>query len=332
MSRRRRRRRRLDNPRAPRRSSHRCIDDDCRCCGSSCCCCCCCERRRRRGRPSTRQPSSPLFSLLLLIGVLLVLALPSIAIAIATASSISSSTTSTSPSASSSSSTRQQQKHRQNAFSSTSTSNPPNNNNNNNNNDKPNYVVIVCDQLRYDALGYVQAQMAHYDDTKVRVRTPNLDRLASRGISFQVAYTASPSCGPARASLKTGCTLGRTGLVSNQMAKESNLTRQNPIFRDRLERLVSYEQVLSQYMNYSVESYGKWHTDRSLYVLNTGHSRWRWRSCECNPDMDHIKSHTHPRFFIAGAGTTPRPVRRDDWPSGTRRTTFTTTCPSLIPP
>jgi Sulfatase len=258
----RRRRRRLGHPQGEeeRRRSHRCVD----CCFCSRCSCRSRRRRqqrRRREGQATRQPPS---SLLLLIGVLLALALPSIAIA--TASSISSSTTSTSPSASSSSSsTRQQQKHRQNAFSGTSGSTPPNNNNNDNNNDKPNVVVIVCDQLRFDALGYVQARTAHYDN-KVHVRTPNLDRLASRGISFQVAYTASPSCGPARASLKTGCTLGRTGLVSNQMAKESNVTRQNPVFRDRLERLVSYEQVLSQYLNYSVESYGKWHTDRSLYV------------------------------------------------------------------
>jgi choline-sulfatase len=100
--------------------------------------------------------------------------------------------------------------------------------------------------------------------SKIKVRTPNLDRLAARGIVFENAYTASPSCGPARTSLKTGCTLGRTGIVSNKMVDDINLTRSVPIFRDRIEKLVSYEQVLAQDLHYNVESYGKWHTDRSL--------------------------------------------------------------------
>ena len=36
------------------------------------------------------------------------------------------------------------------------------------------------------------------------VKTPNLDRLAARGVAFENAYTTSPICVPARASLATG--------------------------------------------------------------------------------------------------------------------------------
>jgi hypothetical protein len=131
---------------------------------------------------------------------------------------------------------------------------------------RPNFLVIVCDQLRYDALGFVQKRMPSVYSSKIKIRTPNLDRLAARGIVFENAYTTSPSCGPARTSLKTGCTLGRTGLVSNKMIGALNLTRSVPIFRDRIEKLVTYEQVLAQDLKYNVESYGKWHTDPSMYV------------------------------------------------------------------
>ena len=43
------------------------------------------------------------------------------------------------------------------------------------------------------------------------VKTPNLDRLAARGIRFVNAYTPSPICVPARASLATGRYVHETG-------------------------------------------------------------------------------------------------------------------------
>jgi arylsulfatase A-like enzyme len=60
---------------------------------------------------------------------------------------------------------------------------------------KPNVILIMCDELRYDCLGC--AGHPH-------VRTPNLDRLAENGIFFDHAYCASPMCSPARASWLTG--------------------------------------------------------------------------------------------------------------------------------
>lgn len=53
----------------------------------------------------------------------------------------------------------------------------------------------MCDQLRHDCLGYAGHPL---------VQTPNLDRLASRGVVFDTAYCASPVCSPARASWLTG--------------------------------------------------------------------------------------------------------------------------------
>lgn len=60
---------------------------------------------------------------------------------------------------------------------------------------KPNIILLMTDQLRGDCLGYA----GHPD-----VKTPYLDTLASTGVIFNRAYSACPSCIPARAALHTG--------------------------------------------------------------------------------------------------------------------------------
>lgn len=60
---------------------------------------------------------------------------------------------------------------------------------------KPHILFIMCDQMRFDAIA------AHGNDY---IQTPNLDRLARRGIDCMQAYTPNPICVPARASLTTG--------------------------------------------------------------------------------------------------------------------------------
>lgn len=60
---------------------------------------------------------------------------------------------------------------------------------------KPNILLIMCDQYRGDALSF-----QHHPD----VKTPYLDTLAAQGVCFENAYSACPSCIPARAALLTG--------------------------------------------------------------------------------------------------------------------------------
>ena len=60
---------------------------------------------------------------------------------------------------------------------------------------KYNVLLLVCDQFRGDALSY-----ANHPD----VKTPYLDSLAADGVFFSNAYSATPSCIPARAALLTG--------------------------------------------------------------------------------------------------------------------------------
>jgi arylsulfatase len=60
---------------------------------------------------------------------------------------------------------------------------------------RPDLVLIMTDQQRYDQIGYVGT---------TPVRTPNLDRLAAAGVIFDTTYSASTTCIPARTSLMTG--------------------------------------------------------------------------------------------------------------------------------
>ena len=60
--------------------------------------------------------------------------------------------------------------------------------------DRPNVIVIICDQMRGDCLGASEHPV---------VQTPNIDYLAACGTRFANAYSAVPSCLPARATLWT---------------------------------------------------------------------------------------------------------------------------------
>lgn len=69
---------------------------------------------------------------------------------------------------------------------------------------RPNIILIMCDQMRGDALGA---------DGNAQIHTPNLDCLAAQGTRFNHAYSAVPSCLPARACLWTGQDQWHAGLL-----------------------------------------------------------------------------------------------------------------------
>ncbi|UCH33355.1 MAG: sulfatase-like hydrolase/transferase [Armatimonadota bacterium] len=71
---------------------------------------------------------------------------------------------------------------------------------------RPNFLIIMCDQLGLDAVGANGGRW---------VRTPNMDRLAARGVSFMESYSPNPVCSPARSSLLTGRMPVETGVTTN---------------------------------------------------------------------------------------------------------------------
>lgn len=71
---------------------------------------------------------------------------------------------------------------------------------------KPNVLFIMADDLGW-------ADTTLYGQTSL-YRTPNIERLAKRGMVFTRAYSNSPLCSPTRSSIMTGLSPARTGITS----------------------------------------------------------------------------------------------------------------------
>jgi len=102
---------------------------------------------------------------------------------------------------------------------------------------KPNLIVILIDDLRYDEFG---AGGHPY------MQTPNIDRLASEGALLERAFHTTPICSPNRASIVTGQYASRHGIIDN-------------VARDAMShRLPNYHLQL-QGRGYETAHIGKWH-------------------------------------------------------------------------
>jgi N-acetylglucosamine-6-sulfatase len=70
-----------------------------------------------------------------------------------------------------------------------------------------NILVVLTDDHRYDAMGFMKAQ--DFGDT------PTLDRLAREGTHFTNAFVTTALCSPSRASIFTGLYAHQHKVVDN---------------------------------------------------------------------------------------------------------------------
>ena len=73
--------------------------------------------------------------------------------------------------------------------------------------EKMNVLLIIADDLNCDLGAY----------GNLVVKTPNIDRLAERGVLFENAHNQYPLCGPSRASFMTGMYTNQTKITRNNM-------------------------------------------------------------------------------------------------------------------
>ena len=68
---------------------------------------------------------------------------------------------------------------------------------------RPNIVVMLTDDQRWDAVGYVQRTVGGRFPF-FRNATPNIDRIARDGVWFNNAFVVDSLCSPSRAACLTG--------------------------------------------------------------------------------------------------------------------------------
>ncbi|MDA1120427.1 MAG: sulfatase-like hydrolase/transferase [Bacteroidetes bacterium] len=63
------------------------------------------------------------------------------------------------------------------------------------------------------------------------LKTPNMDRLAQRGVLIKQSYCSSPVCGPARSSIISGRMPHETGVEWNGDSMRDSIRNVGEIFR-----------------------------------------------------------------------------------------------------
>jgi len=77
----------------------------------------------------------------------------------------------------------------------------------------PNIVFILADDLGISDINAYAKHFTGKSADELYYETPNIDRLASKGISFSQAYS-NPLCGPTRAAIMTGQNAARVGFTT----------------------------------------------------------------------------------------------------------------------
>ena len=137
---------------------------------------------------------------------------------------------------------------------------------------KPNIVFILADDLGYGELGC-------YGQRKIR--TPNIDRLASQGIKFTHHYTGAPVCAPARCVLLTGLHLGHAEIRNNG---DSKTGRKFPGQWPITSGTITIAEALKE-GGYVSGGFGKWGlgpTDTSGSPIKQGFDRFYGYNCQRN--------------------------------------------------
>jgi arylsulfatase A-like enzyme len=135
--------------------------------------------------------------------------------------------------------------------------------------EKPNILLILADDLGWSDTSVTGSK--YY-------RTPNLERLAKRGVRFTNAYSASPLCSPTRCSIMTGQSPARTGFTTPgghlvQVILKASVNKgakatERQIACTSITRMDTDHLTLAEALKeggYVTGHFGKWHLGREPY-------------------------------------------------------------------
>ena len=136
--------------------------------------------------------------------------------------------------------------------------------------ERPNIILILADDLGW-------ADTTLYGQTEL-YETPNLERLAARGMTFNRAYSSHPLCSPTRSSILSGQNPARTGFTtpgghtkevrytpaarpSGSPSQKSNVVQSST----RLDPAMPTLGKLLKEAGYTTAHFGKWHLGDGLH-------------------------------------------------------------------
>ncbi|MCG6187348.1 sulfatase [Maribellus maritimus] len=109
---------------------------------------------------------------------------------------------------------------------------------------RPNILVIICDDLNDS----VEGMGGH-----PQAITPNIDRLMSEAVIFQNAHCNAPLCGPSRASLWTGIYPHKSGIIGYNQNKYT--WRDSPVLKN----------AVTIFEHFSLNGYGVYTTGKIFH-------------------------------------------------------------------
>jgi arylsulfatase A-like enzyme len=129
---------------------------------------------------------------------------------------------------------------------------------------QPNIVFILADDLGWNQIGKrADVSNLHNDHASEYYLTPQINRLAEMGMTFNRAY-AAPNCAPTRASLMSGLSPARHGVsaVFNRGPSDIGIAHGRVALADNKTELDTSFQTVAETLKaagYRTGHFGKWH-------------------------------------------------------------------------
>ena len=157
---------------------------------------------------------------------------------------------------------------------------------------KPNIILIVADDLGYGELGCYGQQ---------KIKTPNIDKLATEGVKFINFYAGSPVCAPSRCVLMTGKHGGHAYVRDNyEVGTWESFQGQLPL----PDKEITIAELLKR-AGYKTGAFGKWGLGRvnsSGDPLNQGFDTFFGYNCQRHAHNYYPKYliHNKEKIFLDG--------------------------------